>query len=70
MLLPSTIPNTADAREIIFAPDDLEYTIAGEKRVANFEVKLLKAVEAVEAEFDGDFGRLPAGTQGPHSPTD
>jgi hypothetical protein len=59
-----------DEAEATFTADDLDRTIAHYRRLNAAARKLASSVDEAAAECRPDYGRLPAGAQGPHSPTD
>jgi hypothetical protein len=61
----ASVPRGAD---VTFTAQDLDRTIADYKRVAR--KTLARPADETIHHLDGEYGRLPAGSQGPHSPTD
>ena len=55
--------------EPTFTADDLNQLIAQHRRL-NAAEKNVAAIEEASAEWSPEYGRLPLGAQGPHSPTD
>jgi hypothetical protein len=66
----SSKPADRAAAEATFTADDLDRTIAHYRRVNAAARKVAAVLEEAAAERGPEYGRLPAGSQGPHSPTD
>ena len=63
-------PANPDDAHVTFTADDLNRTIAHYRRVNAAEPKVAAVVDEAAADGHAEYGRLPAGAQGPHSPTD
>ena len=64
-------PSSATLCAMAFTAHDLDGTIAFHRQISAQEALLAKVFdELVEHAPTSDYGRLPPGAQGPHSPTD
>lgn len=59
-----------DLAEPTFTADDLNQVIAQYRRLNAAERNVAAIIEEAAAEPGPQYGRLPVGVQGPHSPTD
>ena len=66
----SSMTAAADSAEPTFTADDLNQLIALHRRLNAAEKNVAALTEEADAERGLQYGRLPAGVQGPHSPTD
>ena len=57
-------------RAVTFTAHDLDQTIELYRRIGASQKRVAQIIEETVDEGEADFGRLPAGSQGPHSPTD
>ncbi|HEX2727767.1 MAG TPA: hypothetical protein VHN20_18235 [Beijerinckiaceae bacterium] len=71
MFLNPAKPGGTAPRDVEFTAKDLDDTIALHRRISRQETRLARAFDEMNEYAPGsDYGRLPAGVQGPHSPTD
>jgi hypothetical protein len=57
-------------RDVTFTADDLDRTIAHYRRINAAERGIARVIDEVVTDSERELGRLPAGAQGPHFPTD
>ena len=71
MFLIPADPGAAAPRDVDVTAKDLNDTIALHRRISGQETRLARMFDEMNEYAPGsDYGRLPAGAQGPHSPTD
>jgi hypothetical protein len=71
MFLKAAKPSTSGSHDVEFTAADLNDTIALYRRMSAAENGIARAIDqSIEDKRPGDYGRLPPGAQGPHSPTD
>jgi hypothetical protein len=66
----SSVTAAIDSAEPAFTADDLNQLIAQHRRLNTAEKSIASIIEEAAAESSPQYGRLPVGAQGPHSPTD
>ena len=66
----SSMTAAVGSAEPTFTADDLNQLIAQYRRLNAAERNVAAIIEETAAEWSPEYGRLPVGVQGPHSPTD